>query len=452
MPRIKTRLVVRPELRVTPRLVLQSRVLELDAVDVWEFLREQAQRYPVLELDIQDPFEARRTRETIQRIYDVPDDPRVGYVDDEERGDPVESSWIAPQPGMWQRIEWQMSLHFPSHHPDRDVAQAILERLDATGFLREPPDAIAQEMGTDPERVERVRRYMVEHFDPPGVASRDLQEFWRVWLRHHGLESHPFYTLLCDTPPEVFQDPSRLAQHVAHLPEAMRRDIQTLAEHLPRDPASVYDSQQVAYVVPDVIYRVVEGELVVEVNEPWKGRFRLSPRYREMFEQKDLDTSTRQFLRKQFHEVEDLLNALAERRRRLWDLAHFIADHQEAFLRGKAPHPAPLSRQKAVDALGIPHSTLSRLLKQKYADTPVGIFPLRFFFPTPIALGVTTEEDLKALMQAIIAEEDPTRPLKDEEIAQRLAEHGIHLSRRTVAHYRKRFGIPPSTRRKKRPS
>lgn len=445
MPRIKTRLVVRPELRVTPRLVLQSKILELDVVDVWTFLREQVQRYPVLELDIQDPFERQGVQRTFQRIYeDLSDDPRVGYVDDEGGGDPIESSWVTPQPGMWQRVEWQMAMHFPEGHPDRPIAQAVLEHLDASGFLREDPD----KPGMDPDHVERVRRYIVEQFDPPGIASRNIIEFWQVWLDHHGLESHPFAVILKESP-DILQDPQAFSQHIAELPDHIREDIQTLVDHLPRDPATVYDTSDVPYVVPDVFYRIVEGELVVEVNEPWKKRVRLSPRYRRMFEQPDLDPTTRRFLHQQFQEVEHLLDALAQRYRRLWDLAHFIADHQASFLRGETPHPAPLSRQKAVNTLGIPHSTLSRLLKQKYADTPVGIFPLRFFFPTPIALGSTTEEDLREMFEALIAEEDPASPLTDEEIAKRLQSRDIHMSRRTVAHYRKRFGIPPSRRRRK---
>ncbi len=452
-PKVKTRLVVRPELRVTPRLVLHARLLELDTVDTWQFLSHLSERHPVLEIALQDPFESRPRREPdLRRIYDGPPDPRVGYAEDEDRGDPVEASWISPQPGLWQRLEWQISLNFPEGTPEATIARAIVDHLGADGFLSVPPENLARSLGVKPEDVERVREVMVQHFDPPGVASRDILEFWRVWLAHHGLSEHPFTRFLQELTPDLLQDPEQLRSRVATLPEEVARDIQVLLEHLPSDPASVYETERVEYVIPDVLYRLVEGELIVEVNEPWRGHFRISPRYRELYENPDLDPETRKFLRAQFQEVEDILDALAERRRRLMDLAHFIADHQKDFLMGKTPRPAPLSRQRAVEALGIPHSTLSRLLKQKYADTPVGIFPLRFFFPTPLAAGTVSEEDLRELILSILEEEDPARPYTDEEIASRLATYGVHLSRRSVAHYRKKFGIPPRAQRRKRGS
>lgn len=450
-PKIKTRLVVRPELRVTPRLVLHARVLELDAVDTWQFLRQQAERHPVMELSVEDPFEVRvRPEPDLRRIYDGPADPRVGYpsVEEEERGDPVEASWTAPQPGLWQRLEWQVSLAFPEGSESARIARAIVDHLDASGFLSRPVEAIARELGVTPDAVEEVRDYMVHQFDPPGVASRNGVEFWKAWLVHHGLADHPFCQFLNEMDPETWKDPDVLRTRVADLPEEVARDIQVLLEHLPPDPASVYDTGRVEYVVPDVVFRLVEGQLVVEVNEPWRGHFRISPRYRELYEDPSLDEATRKFLKEQFQEVEELLNVLAERRQRLLDLAHFIADHQRDFLVGKAPRPAPLSRQRVVEALGIPPSTLSRILKQKYADTPVGIFPLRFFFPTPIASGTVSEDDLRDLFLSIITEEDPHNPFTDDQIATRLSTYGIRLSRRSVAHYRKKFGIPPRSRRR----
>jgi len=450
-PKIKAHLVVRPELRVSPRLVLHARLLELDAVDTWQFLTRASERHPVLELAPQDPFKTHPWPEPdLRRIYDSPPDPQVGYTEDEEGGDPVEASWVSPQPGLWERLEWQFALYFPEGSLHASIARAILDHLDAGGFLPIPPEDLAGKLGVTPEEVERVRKVMVYHLDPPGVGSRDALEFWKVWLSHHGLSDHPFTRFLEDLSPEDLKDPANLRARLDAFPEEVAQDIQVLLEHLPADPASVYDTEHAEYVVPDVVYRLVEGELVVEVNEPWRGHFRISPRYRELYENPDLDPETRKFLGTQFQEVEAILDALAERRRRLLDLAHFIAEHQRDFLVGKAPRPAPLSRQRVVEALGIPHSTLSRLLKQKYADTPVGIFPLRFFFPTPLAAGSVSEEDLRELLLSILEDEPPEHPFTDEEIASRLATYGVHLSRRSVAHYRKKFGILPRSRRRKR--
>ncbi len=459
MPRfqIRTQLRVKPELRVTARLVLSAKLLELNVVEIWELLTSTLEKNPVLDFQGNRDLFSSPPRTTpdrlLARLYDQSGDTRLPLAPEDEDEVPREELWTAPEPGFWQRLDWQLDLHFPPNHPQRQVAEGILNHLNEDGYLEGSVAELARTLQVSEEEVEQVRTYILRQFDPPGVAALDFREFWKVWMEAQDLQTHPFYGIL-DRLPETEQAMRTFLEETFPPGTPLYEDTATLVRLLPRTPASIYEKEPVGYVVPDVVYRVVEGKLVVSVNEPWQGRLRLSPRYKEIYEQRNADPETLKFLKKQFQEANELLDLLENRRNRLFRVAHYIADAQEAFLKGEAPRPRPLSMSEASEELDISLSSLSRLLRQKYADTPVGIFPLRFFFPQSVG-GSTkfSTSEIGDLIAQLVAEEPPDRPYSDEDLAHLLqSRYGVRLSRRSVALYRKRAGIPSSKARKKKSS
>mgnify|MGYP001813708587 FL=1 len=108
--------------------------------------------------------------------------------------------------------------------------------------------------------------------------------------------------------------------------------------------------------------------------------------------------------------------------------------------------------QEVADALGIHVSTVSRAISDKYAQTPQGIVPLKFFFTGGTESedgGVESRQSVKERVRQIIDAEEKHRPLSDDEVAERLnKEFGLSIARRTVTKYRKALGIPSSRQRR----
>jgi RNA polymerase sigma-54 factor len=111
----------------------------------------------------------------------------------------------------------------------------------------------------------------------------------------------------------------------------------------------------------------------------------------------------------------------------------------------------PLTMEDVADEVGVHVSTVSRAAAGKVADTPAGIYALRYFFTGAVAgdRGDVAVEKVKALLRGIIEDEDPTAPYSDEVLAEKLAERGVYIARRTVAKYRKELNIPPKHERRK---
>jgi RNA polymerase sigma-54 factor len=111
----------------------------------------------------------------------------------------------------------------------------------------------------------------------------------------------------------------------------------------------------------------------------------------------------------------------------------------------------PMMIKEVAEEVGVHPSTVSRAVASKYAHTSQGVLELRSFFsesvngPEGSGMSLLT---LKRLVKKMIEEEDTTKPLTDEQIAKKLDDAGIHVTRRTVAKYREDMRIPSTHQRR----
>src|SRR5260370_2619001 len=105
----------------------------------------------------------------------------------------------------------------------------------------------------------------------------------------------------------------------------------------------------------------------------------------------------------------------------------------------------PLMIKEVAEEYGVPPSRVGRAVASKYADTPEGVFELRYFFSEAVhgsAGSATPLLILKRRVKKMIEEEDSQHPLTDEQITARLNAEGIDVTPRTVAKYREDMRIP----------
>ena len=108
--------------------------------------------------------------------------------------------------------------------------------------------------------------------------------------------------------------------------------------------------------------------------------------------------------------------------------------------------------REVAEAIGMHESTVSRVTNEKYAQTPRGVLPLKYFFSS--ALKSTDGEDvsargIRATIEKLVAEEDPQSPLTDQALVELLERDGVKIARRTVAKYRDQLRVLPARMRKR---
>lgn len=328
---------------------------------------------------------------------------------------------------------------------------------------------IAEAVGCPLKQVKRVLRKIQDTFEPTGIAYRDTREALLIQVRTadapHPLArdiiTHHFVKLLHsqfdDIATALNVDSEEVAAAVKWLGTLTPYPGRAFADATVRPARAVATRADAAHtVIPDVEIREVEyGKfdrngvqhrpfyaILSEDNMP---RLKMNADYVNLMKDETQDAETREWLEERYEEARDVLSSIAHRERALVRVTELIFDVQSEFLTKGVHSLKPLTLQMIATRLGIHESTVSRVTRNKYVQTPYGIYPLRFFFSSKVATrqgGAVSARYVKHQIQSLIRDEEPTRPLSDQGISDALKASGILLARRTVQKYRDELGIP----------
>ena len=164
-----------------------------------------------------------------------------------------------------------------------------------------------------------------------------------------------------------------------------------------------------------------------------------------------VSSDTKAFLREKFRSAVDLLRSVNQRKQTIYRVCVCIVNRQRDFLENGSAHLHPMLIKDVANELGVHSSTISRVVTNKYADTPQGVMELRKFF----TMGVENADgeelsivQVKLKIKKLIENENRNRPYSDNQLGQMLRGDNIFITRRTVAKYREQMQIPGSRERK----
>lgn len=129
-----------------------------------------------------------------------------------------------------------------------------------------------------------------------------------------------------------------------------------------------------------------------------------------------------------------------------------IVAAQQKFFEEGPKSMRPMVLRDIAEACELHESTVSRVTTQKFMLTPLGCFELKYFFSSHVGTddgGAASATALRAQIQDWIKAEPAEKPLSDQAIADRFAEQGVVVARRTVAKYREGLRIPSASLRKR---
>ena len=308
---------------------------------------------------------------------------------------------------------------------------------------------------------------VVRQLDPPGVACRDLRECLLYQLRFHqrNLEQHRDGIHNGHTA-EVITDAIQIVdQHLRALQlkqhkeigKALGRPIEAVQAALefirtldPR-PGLRYNKVQPRLIEPDVAFVKHGDEWLVVMNDEDLPTLRLNPAYKRLLVKETNDKDTRNYVKERYKSAIQLIKNIEQRKQTIMKVCYAIVGRQQDFLEKGIDQLKPMMIKEVAEEIGVHPSTVSRAVANKYAHTPQGVFELRYFFSESVngpEGGATSLLILKRRVKKLIEEEDPTRPLTDEQITRILQSQGIQVTRRTVAKYREDMRIPSTHQRR----
>jgi len=457
-PGARLQLKLGQKLKLAPQLRQAIALLQLNRVELKDHINELLESNPLLEREEDRVDESGEERAAEDSLLDEDwgmDDLPEGYSVAREAPRYDEFISDRAEESLQQHLLWQVNLSGFSD-TDEAIARAIIYALDEDGYLKDDLDTLRASLA--PEYLvsrEEIRAVLerVQHFEPVGVACRDLRECLLVQLQARsastpglGLASyiveHHLDTL-------AKQDVRLLARSTGFNIEDVQVAV-NLIRSLNPHPCSRFGSDDENYVVPDVYIHPRGDGWRVSLNPDSDPGLRLNQTYADLLRKSRGED--KKYLRDRLQEARWLISGLEMRNQTLLAVTEAIVDRQQEFFTQGEVAMRPLLQREIAETIGVHESTVSRATTQKYAHTPRGTFELKHFF----SVGVSGQDGrdvaataVRAHLRKMIQEEPVGKPLSDQALVDALAVRGIKLARRTVAKYREQLGIPGSSQRRR---
>ncbi len=465
--------MLRQDLRINPRLYQAMDLLYMPLLDLQQHLKQELLENPFLELTEEQPEDTITEVET-DRAAQKAEQPQNtnwedillgGFDDGGWREDSEEREYREPvsvqTAGLTEHLRDQLQL-LDLTDRQKLLAEEFIGNIADDGYLTTPLEDIvkstndivtefAQERPNAPPPAEytlaeaEAMLRIIQDLDPAGVGARTLRECLMLQLREDGRTGTLTYKLL----DEAFDD--LIAHRWSDLAKRLGIDaaqVQAAADEVAKldpKPGLRYSSGSGDYIIPDLVVEKIDGEYRVFLNDTNLPRLRLSRAYQEVArDKKKFVGENRDFITQRLNSAQWMIQAIEQRRQTMLKVMNFIVDRQRDFFEKGIEFLKPLTLREVAEVINMHESTVSRVTNEKYVQTPRGVLPLKFFFSS--ALSTTSGEDasaraIKAQIRKLVDDENPTEPLTDQEIVQKLRERGVRIARRTVAKYRDQLGI-----------
>lgn len=359
---------------------------------------------------------------------------------------------------LQQHLLWQMRLtHFTEM--EEAIATMIIDSVEDDGYLKTTLEDIQQSLGEEFDEIEldeiETVLHRIQHFDPLGVAARDLRECLLIQLRVLEASGIAHIDLLKEL---VDKHLDTLAKRdYAQIKRALKvsddelTDLVRAIQLLNPRPGSQIQTNNTEYIVPDVYARKVSGKWQLSLNPDNAPRLQIAEHYAQLINRAD-NSAENTYLKNNLQEARWFLKSLQSRNETLLKVTEAIIERQKDFLDHGEEAMKPLVLADIAEAVEMHESTISRVTTRKYLHTPRGIFELKYFFSSHVSTeagGECSATAIRAIIKKLVAAENPRKPLSDSKIAAILGDQGINVARRTIAKYRETLAIPPSNERKR---
>jgi RNA polymerase sigma-54 factor len=472
--------------KLAPQQIQLMKLIQLHTLEFEEELERELEENPALEKVTDDKeedydnlgndYESEGT-ESIETDFNVDeylydDEPSYktassNYSPDDEEFD--NESLLTEGQTIYEYLLEQIRLSNISDE-ELKIAEYLIGNLDNDGYLRRDLKSIVDDLAfsqgiyTDIPKLEYILENYIQKLEPAGVGARNLQECLLLQIEKK-VSDNPNVSIAASILKNQFdalsnKHYSKIIQRYNIDEEQLKDVLEEIAKLSPKVGGN-FDTQTITInqeIIPDFIIQVKDNEVIPLLNNKNAPTLRVSNEYKEILETYSNDKSSAEhkqaalFIKQKLDAARWYIDAVNQRQNTLIQTITAIAKMQkEYFITGDEKNIKPMILKDISDITGFDISTISRVVKSKYADTPHGIVYLKNLFSDSLTNDegeeVSTKE-IKNHLQEIIDKENKKKPLTDDALVTALKEKGYNIARRTIAKYREQLNIPVARLRK----
>lgn len=434
---------------LSPQQVIQANILQLNISILEKKILDELESNPLLEQSETDD-ESISTADDLEKEVEYDEDPDEYepaniYENNnfQDRDIPVKAQ-VDFIEGLVQQLD-----AYKFKDWERAIAEEILWNLDENGYLTIEPVLIADRYErTDDEVLSILEK--IQHLDPPGIAARDLQECLKIQLVDK--QDTVSYQVVMNYFDDFANHRYEKIKRKLNIDNATLEDVIDEIAKLDPHPGKGKFGGESETVIPDLLLVQQDGQWKIIINDSTLPELNISNEYVTMLDKNDISTDTKKYLKGKFDLASWFIQAIEQRRDTLSKVMRSIIERQTRFFEGDTDVLIPMKLQDIADEIKMDISTISRSTREKYVDTPYGIFELKSFFTDGYIIDSGEEvstNTIKDLLKQLIDEEDKKKPLTDTNLAKKLNSKGYPVARRTVAKYREQLHFPVARLRRK---
>lgn len=438
-------------MRLSAQQLRFTKLLEYTAPELEEAVDRELEENPALEIDDERPSEQEET-------------PRF-HLYARQNSSPDEQNYDFSPPDSGETLLDALLRQLDERTiPDltRTTARYIIGNIDSNGYLRRPLQGIINDMAfgpgisVDAETASRALE-IVRNFEPYGVGAEDLRQCLRLQLVHLPKSQEASDAIdIIDNQFEAFsmKHSHKIVSALKISPERVSKAVDLIKSLNPKPGASFASSLDTSNViVPDLNVHVEDDQISISTNNRIPELV-IDRTFSDAVAAMNLNADKRkrksnEFILSRYNDARDFIRILKQRQETLVNVMTAIVNIQkEYFLTQNIYRLKPMMIKDISALTGYDLSVVSRATTNKHVATPWGVFPLRFFFSDSIGTETTqdtevlTNRKIEAEIKKIVEAEDKKHPLSDEKIRLEMLDKGYEVSRRTIAKYRDRKGIP----------
>jgi len=329
---------------------------------------------------------------------------------------------------------------------EKKIAQVIIQSLEENGLLQIDLDEIEElmEFAYSVKEIKNVLVNIIHDLEPAGVGARNFKETIYIQLNKQEIPSEEL-----EIASKILFNPEFSSFEEAESDLLQHYSIDVVTATLKRikqcslSPGLEFESSHI--IQPDL-------EVIPDNNQNLNVRFR-----KDNFPLISLDKDLEQLvknkknkankeLKEKMGEAKWLIRAINKRNETVQNVGMLICKIQADFLSNKSAELNPVSNIDLARELRISASTVSRILRSKYIQTPKGAVSKKSLLASSVSkTRKFTAMQLMEEIQKII--EGERKKLSDQKISDLLNKRGFNLARRTISKYRKKINLPNSRNR-----
>ncbi|MDA9140785.1 RNA polymerase factor sigma-54 [Gammaproteobacteria bacterium] len=332
------------------------------------------------------------------------------------------------------------------NNTEKTIALVIIQSLEENGLLQIDLDEIEalMEFSYSTQEIESVLNNIIQDLDPPGVGARNFKETIYIQLRKKDIPTEELEIankILFNPKFSSFEDAQAdLAIHYS------KNSIESVLEKIKKcDLSPGLEFESTHLIQPDL-------EVIPDSNQNFNVRFRqdnfpLISLDQDLEKQvKNKANKVNKKLKEKIGEAKWLIRSINKRNETVQNVGTLICKIQADFLSDRCAELKPLSNVELAKELKVSPSTVSRILRSKYIQTPKGAVSMKSLLASSVSkTRKVTPMQLMEEIQNIV--EGEKKKLSDQKISDLLNKRGFNLARRTIAKYRKKINLPNSRNR-----